>query len=76
MTTAKSPEWKLREQADRISVRLRSMIPPSQEGSIKFAVVMDDKSIIIDIAWSEVARVSRQELSDLVLAQMKREPGQ
>lgn len=75
MTTAESPEHLLRAQADRIADRLRSMMPQPPKGSIKPGIVMDDKLITIEIEWQAVANLTRDQLSDFILAYMRKKPG-
>lgn len=85
MTTKNSPLSALRKQADYFAKTFKAMErgePPSAmslaklaearlKPTVKTAVVMDDKTIIIEIAWSLIAETSEAALSEYVLGLMQ-----
>lgn len=88
MTTAKSPPEKLRAQAHHIAETLKrsaigekvaddpaGKIPASKErGSLKAAIVMDDKIINIDVPWATIEAASIPELCEFIFEQMSEAP--
>lgn len=39
--------------------------------SFKFGIVMDDKTVVIEIPWASIRRMSETELAMFILAQMR-----
>lgn len=87
MTTARSPLRKLKAQADEIAVRLKALERgevnvPDPAGkvaaartreAIKFAVVMDDKVLKIEMPWATIKEMSEAGISEYILKHMREE---
>lgn len=85
MTTAHSPLRALKAQADRIAATLKAaqrgeeiahdpagkIAAARATGTFKFAVVMDDKIIKIEMPWSKIDETSEVGLSEYILKQMR-----
>lgn len=85
MTTAHSPLRALRQQADRIAamlkaaergetfdVRFAEKIEAARgKDSIKFAVVMDDKVLSIDMPWATIRETSESGISEYIVKHMR-----
>lgn len=86
MTTSRSPLHVLREQARTTAANLKRAaegVPVAPDpagkiksslarGTIKFAVVMDDKVIKFEMEWKTIREMSAVELGDVILEQMKK----
>ena len=87
MTTSASPLHLLKSQADNIARIVKAIergeqpiedrggkIAASREtGRTKFAVVMDDKIITVEISWAKIAASSEAEISAMILREMRGE---
>lgn len=85
MTTARSPLRILTQQANRIAKALKQaergepiandpggkIAASLARGAVKFAVVMDDKVISIEMPWTLIRETSERGISEYVLQQMK-----
>lgn len=85
MTTARSPVRVLRAQAKEMAATLKAaeqgnVLAPDPEGkivaarkqeSVTFAVVMDDKVLKIEMAWSLIRDTSRAGIAEYILKQMR-----
>lgn len=85
MTTSHSPLRVLKAQADKIAQSLKAAdrgekiatdptgkIAASQrKGFIKLAVVMDDKTLVIDMSWEKIHGTSEVGIAEYILALMK-----
>lgn len=84
MTTSQSPLRVLRGQADRMAMLLkkaeRGEHIPGDNGklaaargkdSVKFAVVMDDKLISIDMPWITIRDTSEGGIAEYILKHMR-----
>jgi hypothetical protein len=85
MTTARSPLRVLKAQADRIAASLkaaeRGETIASDPGakiqkalaqeSIRFAVLMDDKVLKIEMAWATIRATSEAGIAEFILNQMR-----
>lgn len=88
MTTKDSPRGKLKAQADNIAKTLkgfiRGKIPPGpftdklreslDKPGIKFAVVMDDKVLKMEMPWSVIRETDERGISEWIVSQMSEEP--
>lgn len=79
MTNASSPPHVLRAQARKIAVTLKGAQDGSPDSTIKladtvkFGVVMDDKVITIEMAWTSIRDFTIEGLTEYVLKQMQGE---
>jgi hypothetical protein len=85
MTTSQSPLWQLKKQADAIARSLKDaesgdigvndpagkIAAARKTGSIRVGVIMDDKTLKIDISWDAVRKSSEAELSAWILGCMQ-----
>jgi hypothetical protein len=85
MTTSRSPLSALRRQADTIAVALKQaergekivhdpvgkIAAARCRESVKFAVVMDDKIISVEMPWAMIHDTSERGISEYILKQMK-----
>ncbi len=84
MTTARSPLRKLRAQADNIAAMLKAAergetivggntltFKREDKPTIKFCVAMDDKALIIEMAWVTIKDTSEAGLSEYIMRQMR-----
>jgi hypothetical protein len=85
MTTARSPLWVLKEQADTIAKSLKmaergETLPVIRSDklaaarmlreSVKFGVVMDDKTLMIEITWAVIRATSEAGIAEYILGSM------
>lgn len=87
MTTVHSTPSVLKAQADKIAavlkaaergetvdVRFAAKIEAARSnGSFKFAIVMDDKAITIELPWATIRETDEVTLAEYILAQMRME---
>lgn len=75
MTTSQSPLSLLKSQAEKIAASLKALSRNQSNAvdrkSIKFAVVMDDKIVTIDMPWIVVRETSEAALAEYILRQMQ-----
>jgi hypothetical protein len=85
VTTGNSPLSRLKRQADEIAKNLKAIergesLPSDPLGRIaasrvrgvfKFGMVMDDKTIIVEIPWRTIERTSEVALAEFILKQTK-----
>lgn len=85
MTTAHSPLRALKAQADRIAKLVKAISrgenPTEDRGgklaaarnrnSVKFAVVMDDKVLTIDMTWVTIRETSEVGIAEFILNHMR-----
>lgn len=85
MTTARSPLRKLKAQADQMAELLKKaergeapaipfaskILEARSRPSIKFAVLMDDKALSIEMPWKTIAETSQAGISEYILKQMR-----
>lgn len=81
MTTAQSPIRELEVQANAIAARLKAAErggrfaanhPESRVNEIvKFAVVMDDKILKIEMTWATIRDTSEAGIAEYILRQMR-----
>ena len=85
MTTAQSPRWKLKVQAENMAATLKAFergeLPANDPGgkvaaarakdAIKFLVAMDDKFISIDMSWATIRDTSQPGIAEFILNQMR-----
>ena len=85
MTTKHSPLSKLKKQADFIAQVLKAaergekldvmfaekLLAARDKPNVKFSVAMDDKFLVIDMAWSSIRETSETALAQYVLKQMR-----
>lgn len=85
MTTARSPLRVLKAQADNMAVLLKAaergekiandiggkIAAARQRNAVKFAVVMDDKVLSIDMTWAAIRDTSEAGISEFILKQMR-----
>ncbi len=83
MTTASSRKRVLRRQAKQIVAVLKlaerrdprapaKMLEARDRESVKAAVAMDDKIIILEVPWKTIAETSDIELQDFIVEQMQK----
>lgn len=85
MTTSLSPLSRLKAQADNIA-RIVKAIERGEDviedrggkiaasralGRTKFAIVMDDKIISVEMSWATIAESSETEISSMILGEMR-----
>lgn len=85
MTTSQSPLRVLKAQADKIATTVKAIergeevvgdhlgkiVESKARGIFKFAVVMDDKIVTLEMAWATIAASSEVGLSEYVLKLMR-----
>lgn len=85
MTTAESPMWKLRQQARTCARALKKaergegfVIDPAgkmdaarRKPDVTFAVVMDDKTLRITMAWRVIRETTEDGLAEFILNCMR-----
>lgn len=85
MTTARSPLPVLKAQADKIAVQLKAASEGKQIAhdpagkiaaalateSVKFAVVMDDKILKIEMPWATIRTTTEAGIADFILDRMR-----
>lgn len=82
MSTSKSPLRKLQAQADKTAAMLkaasrgegeaaRKMAGALLKESVKFAVVMDDKTLIMELRWNEIRELSESGIAAYILKYMR-----
>ena len=52
---------------------LKAIAESKARGSVKFAVVMDDKTLAIELPWSKIAETSEVGIAEFILKQMRDE---
>lgn len=85
MTTKYSPVARLREQASAIVARLkaaerREIADPGVEmarnkQTLKFALAMDDKTLVIEIDWTRIHDTPDEALVEWLVAKMQEKDG-
>lgn len=76
MTTKHSPLSKIQAQADKMAAALKSMerdASVAKGETINFAIVMDDKVIRIEAAWSMIRATEEAALAAYIVKQMREE---
>jgi hypothetical protein len=77
MTTKHSPLNILKAQADRIAAFIKAADRDKKPGSsfnkksFRTAITMDDKTIILEIAWSAIREQTEPELAKYILSLMR-----
>lgn len=85
MTTGESPMWQLRAQAEEMAARLKAMergdpavmdaagrvAAARERPSITFAVVMDDKTLKVEMTWVAIRDLSEAAIAEFILKQMR-----
>ena len=85
MTTKNSPLRVLKAQADKIAKTLKAaergeevgvahewkIAAARKEGSVKFAIFMDDKMLKIEMAWTTIRDTSEAGISEYIMKQMR-----
>lgn len=71
MSTKTSPEWKLRIVAQRTADHLKGVKDRSNPLTTTFGIAMDDKFLKLTMHWSDIDRLSCNELRDFLVKQMK-----
>lgn len=76
MTTKNSPYAKLKAQADKIAAILKHPKARSQSKrpdapTVNVGIVMDDKVIRIDMAWTLIAETEEAALAEYIMRQMQ-----
>lgn len=72
MTTKDTPREELKVQSDKIAKALKAMCDtPRAKSYIKFALVMDDKLLSIEIPWQTIDDTTEEALSEYILLQMQ-----
>jgi len=86
VTTARSPLRALKAQANQIAMTLKAVergAPISGQfafkitearrtrRNIKFAVVMDDKTLIIELPWKQIEETSEAGIAEFILKHMR-----
>ncbi len=70
MSTSDSPLWKLQKEARQIARRLkRSTLPDKPR--IKFAVIMDDKVITVEIDRQVIVATTEEALEAMIVREMQ-----
>ena len=71
MSTSSSPLSKLKAEADRIVVHLKkpNMLP--NKPRIKFGVIMDDKTIFIEMDRQTILDTDATALSEMIVREMQ-----
>lgn len=83
MTTSQSPYSKVKAQADMIANVLKKvergdpmpdayarMVAARQKESVKFGIVMDDKTIICEMPWTKVAESTKESIAEWIVNYM------
>lgn len=72
MTNANTPEHILRYQAHQMAVRIKELSPRCNgKDHITVGIVMDDKTISIDLSWDIVADVTVEALTEEIVGIMQ-----
>lgn len=85
MSTSSSPAWKLKAEADKMARMLKSawlgeklpndplgkMAAARKTDRIKFALVMDDKILTIEMTWASIKEKSERQISEFIVEQMR-----
>lgn len=85
MTTKHSPRAQLKAQADKVAGTLKAaergdkiegpfaekVAAARAKGTLKFAVVMDDKVITVEMPWSIIQTTTEAGLADYIFDQMR-----
>lgn len=85
MSTSSSPAWKLKAEADKMARMLKSAelgekLPNDPAGKmaaarktdrIKFALVMDDKILTIEMTWARIKEMREREISEFIVGHMR-----
>jgi len=82
MTTKHSPLSKLKAQADKMAMILKAtergehddnakIVEARTKSYVKFAVVMDDKVLSIEMAWATIKSTSEAGISEYILKKMR-----
>jgi hypothetical protein len=83
--TSRSPLSALKAQSDKIAKILKAasrgeVVDPSgkigasiEAGVVKFAVVMDDKVVQVEVTWDKIRETSEVALSEYILKLMRNE---
>lgn len=82
MTTASSPVTILRAQARRAALALKTAertgvgvkAGDREKPEVKFAVVMDDKTMVIEMPWTMIKELTVEELTTFIVREMQKEP--
>lgn len=72
MSTSNSPLWKLQKEAKRAAHHLKrpGVLPPDLP-RFKFGIVMDDKTIVIEMDRAVVVRSSEIALEAMIVREMQ-----
>lgn len=70
MTTSSSPIEEIRTQATTIVQRLKVGVPHTTQDSIKFAVVQDDKTLVLTWPLQYIADSASEALIDALVKEM------
>jgi hypothetical protein len=81
MTTSSTPVGLLVAQAARIASKLKAAergentdpgaVAARKKQGIKFAIAMDDKTIVIEMDWSLICDTTEQALTELLVREMQ-----
>lgn len=71
MTTSSSPVEELIAQAQAMIDELRAIPKPRAKEKIKFAIVMDDKIVTVEIKWETIDVMMDHQLVQLLLREMR-----
>lgn len=72
MTTARSPLRVIKAHADRIAKELKNIAGTDvPSAGIRFAVVMDDKTLIIEMSWATIKDTSEAGIAEYILRYMR-----
>jgi len=73
MTTKNSPLRMLKAQADQIAGKLKAIErdAPAEKSSIKVGIVMDDKTITIEMSLATIRSTSTAGIAEYILNQMR-----
>ena len=85
MSTAQSPTWKLKAEADKMAKIIKSvergekvaadpagkMAAALARGSVKFGIVMDDKIITIDMPTATIRETDEAGISEWIVEHMR-----
>lgn len=72
MTTRHSPLSALKKQADTIAASLKAAARKGHtEPSVRFAVVMDDQTISIEMPWATICETDEAGIAEFILREMR-----
>lgn len=84
MTTSRSPLRAIKQQADRVARVLKAadrgeyagvdgekMRASEARGFVRFALVMDDKTLVVEMAWAAIREASESAISAYLVKCMK-----